>query len=85
MKKILLSKNEHQLLVRVMKLASNMFASRYIDAVDRLKERPYDEFLLDVARHAHCESDEVDSLWLKIREGAEETEGGGDERRSVWA
>lgn len=85
MKKVLLSEREYQLLVRVMKLVSNMFASRYIDAVDRLQERPYDEFLLDVARHVHCESEEVDSLWLKIREGAEETEGGSDERKSVWA
>ena len=84
MKKIMLTDYEHKLLVRVMKQASNLYASRYIEAVDALGDTPYDAFELDLVRRAHNESDAVDSLWLKIRECAEDIEGGGDEERSVW-
>lgn len=84
MKKVFLTDYEHKLLVRVLKQASNLYASRYIEAVDELRDVPFNEFELDVARLAHNISEAVDSLWLKIRGAAEDAEGGGDEPQSVW-
>lgn len=84
MKKVLLSNREHKLLVRVLKQASNLYACRYIEAVDELGSVPYDEFELDVARLARNTSEAVDSLWLKVRDNAEDVEGGVDELQSVW-
>ena len=84
MKKVLLTDDEHKLLVRVLKQASNLYASRYIEAVDELRDVPFNEFELDIARLAHNTSEAVDSLWLKIRDAAEDAEGGDDEPQSVW-